>query len=123
LCSEDVLPPPQPGIVILLYPLQGIKVEHQESLGIHVVLKVCNFDTAGNGVFPYPLDELLVSLFLSLCQTFQGQKDLFRITLFRQICQSTGRVFDDVVEDADDLFDFGIEFQHNPKYVQDIGLP
>jgi hypothetical protein len=122
LCSEEVLPQPQAGIVILFYSLQRVEVEHQEPPGIHIVLKVCNLDTGGKGVFPHPLDELFVRLRFSLRQTFQGLKDLLRVTLLPQICQSTGRVFDHVVQDADDLLDFRIEFQHDSKHVQDIGL-
>jgi hypothetical protein len=122
LCSEEVLPQPQPRIVILLYSLQRVEVEHQEPLGIHIALKVCNLDTGGKGLLLHPLDELLVRLSFSLRQTFQGLKDLLRVTLLPQICQSTGRVFDHVVQDADDLLDFGIEFQYESKHVQDIGL-
>ena len=66
--------------MILLYLLQGLHVEYQEASGVHVVLKVCDLYTAGNGICLYPLYDLLIRLIFSFRQAFQRLKDFFWIT-------------------------------------------
>jgi len=63
--------------MILLYSLQGLHVEYQEASGVHVVLKVCDLYTAGNGICLYPLYELLIRLMLNgLCSGILSNNSL-----------------------------------------------